>query len=229
MADVTVVLTFDDGPHALSDMDRNYTAQALRTLSANGVQNDTKAVFFIQTHVPHRGGSRVGRQIIRDIWAAGHMVGIHTGSTEDHVRHTERAAQGKLREDLERAVQYLNELGISSVYVRPVGGALNDEVRRIYRALGLRSLLWDIDSKDSHRGVRRPDITAHLRRRIREVAAAGQGEAIVLFHELDSDTRGNIEHYMATMQSSLSGAGHRIRFPTTRSDVLPILQRRASA
>jgi peptidoglycan/xylan/chitin deacetylase (PgdA/CDA1 family) len=225
MAEVTVVLTFDDGPHALADLSRNYTAQALRTLRTNGVQANTKGVFFVQTHVPHRGGSRVGREAIQRIWAEGHVVGIHTGSVEDHVPHTQR--RGELRGDLEGARRYLQELGITSTFVRPVGGQTNSAVLATYRDLGLKMVLWDIDSRDSHGGYNRGRITAHLRQRVGALAGAGKSEVVVLFHELDSDTRGNIEHYMETIAKTFQEAGHEARFPTTRNDVLAVLQRYA--
>ena len=126
MVGVTVVLTFDDGPHAARDPDRNYTRQALGTLNVNSVQNGTKGVFFIQTHVPFRGGSQTGRNVIEAIWAEGHVVGIHTGSTEDHVPHTQRG--GRLRDDLTNASRYLQDLGITTNFVCPVGGAVNEAV-----------------------------------------------------------------------------------------------------
>lgn len=229
MAEITVVLTFDDGPHSRADLAQNYTAQALQSLRTNRVQPNAKAVFFVQTHVPHRGGSRVGKEMIRNMGAEGHIVGIHTGSAEDHVSHIARRDRGELRNDLERAMRYLRDLGIQSLYVRPVGGQTNDPVRNTYRALGLKMLLWDIDSRDSHSGYTRDRITQHLRQRIRDLANAGNREVIVLFHELDRDTRGNIEHYMANLRSSLQEAGHGIRFPTTRSDLLPVLQRRSAS
>ena len=225
MADVTVVLTFDDGPHAASDPDRNYTRQALRTLRTNSVQANTKAVFFIQTHVPFRGGSQSGREVIEAIWAEGHVVGIHTGSTEDHVPHTQRG--GQLRDDLQRASRYLDNLGISSAFVRPVGGAVNAAVLQTYRFLGLKMVLWDIDSRDSHSGYGRNRIDQWLTREVRRTISAGKTELIVLFHELDRDTRGNIEHYMEVLTASIREAGHRARFPTTRNDVLAVLNRYA--
>ena len=225
MVDVTVVLTFDDGPHAARDPERNYTRQALRTLNVNSVQNGTKGVFFVQTHVPFRGGSQTGQNVIEAVWAEGHVVGIHTGSTEDHVPHTQRG--GQLREDLTNASRYLQNLGITSDFVRPVGGAVNEAVLATYRSLGLKMVLWDIDSRDSHTGYGRNRISLWLAQEVARTISAGKTELVVLFHELDRDTRGNIEHYMEVLRDAIRDAGHQDRFPTSRNDVMSVLNRYA--
>lgn len=225
MAEITVILTFDDGPHSAGNPDRNYTRQALRALKTNNAQANTKGVFFIQTHVPFRGGSTTGQEVIRDIWADGHVVGIHSGSTEDHVPHTLRG--GKLRDDLQGARRYLENLGIISTFVRPVGGAVNDAVLGTYRSLGLKMVLWDIDSRDSHSGYDKSRIDQWLAEEMKRNLNAGKTEIVVLFHELDRDTRGNIQHYMEVLEKSVLGAGHKARFPTTRNAVLAVLNRYA--
>ena len=51
------LLTFDDGPHA-------NTGQVLRHLARNPVQQDIKAIFFVQTRHPKRGGSAEGRAML---------------------------------------------------------------------------------------------------------------------------------------------------------------------
>ena len=75
------LLTFDDGPH------RN-TGKVLRQLARNPVQPGVKAIFFVQTRHPERGGSSEGRAMMTIEHAEGHLLGLHTGTLQGHVSHT---------------------------------------------------------------------------------------------------------------------------------------------
>ena len=150
-----VALTFDDGPHAAGlGTGNNRTEKVLDTLRDKGA----KAGFFIQSHAlsgegsPHRGNTRVGRQLIRRMHAEGHAIGIHTGGTRDHESHITAEAAGRLSGELAGARDFIRETtateteaGVETTLVRPPFGSSNEAVRNTYATLGLTNLLWDID------------------------------------------------------------------------------------
>lgn len=227
MTTVTAILTFDDGPHAASTGSSNYSLQALDALKTNSVQPNAKAAFFIQTAVPYRGGSDGGKNVLRRMVAEGHVVGIHTGSAEDHVSHVLRQRTGKLPDDLAGAIEYLDiELGVQDRFVRPVGGACNAQVLGTYKEAGLQIIHWDIDSLDSHLRVGVADIREQLGKEIVRQANAGATEVVVLFHELDADTRGRIEDYMAVLKQSAGDAGHAVKFAMSKQEIVRAFKRR---
>jgi peptidoglycan/xylan/chitin deacetylase (PgdA/CDA1 family) len=99
MADIKIVLTFDDGPQT----EGKCTQKVLDTLDAPGDGlKPIKAAFFVQTHSPNAMGRRClagkGREshrcpaeaLVQEEYRRGHVVGIHTGSTKDHACHKNR-------------------------------------------------------------------------------------------------------------------------------------------
>ena len=78
---IRFLLTFDDGPHA-------NTGRVLRQLARNPVQQDVKAIFFVQTRHPQGGGSAEGRAMLAIEHAEGHLLGLHTGTPRGHLSHT---------------------------------------------------------------------------------------------------------------------------------------------
>ncbi|HEY6083840.1 MAG TPA: polysaccharide deacetylase family protein, partial [Nitrospira sp.] len=74
------LLTFDDGPHAC-------TPSVLKQLANNPLQQDIKAIFFVQTRNVNGAGSRFGRSLLHLEHEQGHVLGLHT-ATEAHVSHT---------------------------------------------------------------------------------------------------------------------------------------------
>ena len=219
VAVIPTVLTFDDGPHAATK--ENYTAAALGTLRERGM----KGAFFVQTHVGYRGGSTEGEKLIRRLHEEGHVVGIHTGSAQDHVRHTVREREGLLGDDLARASKRLEALGIRPRFVRPVQGVCDAPVLEQYEEAGLKLVHWDVDSRDSARGYTPDRIAAHLKESFSKVGA--KSHVVVLFHELDPDTRGQIVRYIDVMVSAATDAGHSLRFPTTRQEVMAFFEARS--
>ena len=215
---VKVVLTFDDGPH--HGTSKNLTGQALDVLKKHKI----KAAFFVQTHVAIRGGSIQGKKMIERMHKDGHLVAIHTGSTVDHATHTLRASQNKLDADLKAAKAYLKARGIAAKYVRPPEGKHNPKVLEIYRNQNLKMILWDIDSKDSARGIREKDIKAHLSLKIKHFV--GKGSVVILFHEIDSDTRGKIETYVKALRQSAEAALGQLEFAKTRKEIADVFAKR---
>jgi hypothetical protein len=109
--------------------------------------------------------------------------------------------------------------------VRPVGGACNRAVLRRYTEARLKLVLWDIDSRDSLRGFTPARIERHLRDQMRQIGA--RGRIVVLLHELDADTRGNIQRYIDALTSAAREAGNALRFPATRRELEAVFEGRA--
>jgi peptidoglycan/xylan/chitin deacetylase (PgdA/CDA1 family) len=216
----------------------NYTEHVLRTLEANSVQDHIKAVFFVQTHVPFRGGSEVGRQLITRMGAAGHVVGIHTGSFQDHVDHRVRAARppydwnedgvlderdgaNGLESDLLRAQARIEQLtGTRPGLVRPTYGFTNAAVRASYRTLGLQAMFWDVDSRDALDNGRGPAvIEVNVRQQVRALIRARHQPIIVLFHDINATTQAHLDDYLIAIFEAAEAEGKMAVFPTTTDEL----------
>jgi peptidoglycan/xylan/chitin deacetylase (PgdA/CDA1 family) len=143
-----IYLTFDDGPH------RVWTPRILDLLD----KYDAKATFF-----------QLGRQtaaepaLAAEVRRRGHAVGNHT---VNHVRLTSLSAP-KLRAEISG--------GPASACLRPPFGLTNARVHRTAASLGLREVLWTVDTWD----WRKPG-TAKIVRAL--LTGAGPG-VIVLLHD----------------------------------------------
>jgi len=170
--------------------------------------------------------------------ADGHVVGVHTGSTRDHVDHRERAAappydwnhDGALDEhdganglesDLLRAKDRIRTLtGSEPVLVRPTYGVTNEAVRTVYRNLGLRMLLWHVDSRDALDHRRGPDtIEANIRSQLRAQIAVGRPVIIVLFHDINFATQTHLDDYLIAIYEAAEAEGKVAAFPTSRKEL----------
>jgi len=219
----------------------NYTEHVLGTLEANSVQDHIKALFFIQTHVPIRGASEAGRNLIARMAAAGHVVGVHTGSSEDHVDHRRRAAMpaydwnrdgvrdgaNGLESDLLRAKARIERLtGVEPTLVRPTYGVTNPKVRATYRRLGLHMVFWDVDSRDALDNRRGPlVIEANVRSQIREQIRKGHRTIIVLFHDINAATQAHLDDYLIAIYEAAEGEGKVAMFPTSADELRTWLER----
>lgn len=168
----SVLLTFDDGPHVL------HTPRILDILAHYRI----KAVFFqVGQNIGALGADGVTirePQIIERILSEGHAVANHT--------HTHpllpRLDELKLTDEIDRTEALLSaathgHAGRASLF-RPPYGARNDLVLAEVTARGLRSVLWNIDSRD----WADPVSQSVARRVIEESAREGRG--IVLFHDI---------------------------------------------
>lgn len=135
------LLTFDDGPHA-------NTGKVLRQLARNSVQQDVKAIFFVQTRHPRGGGSAEGRAIMAIEHAEGHLLGLHTGTPRGHVSHT-----GMTTTDLDRSLldgkADLNGItGRPTLLVRPPYWMFNSSTLYRYGRHQLHMMLSDVKAFD---------------------------------------------------------------------------------
>jgi peptidoglycan/xylan/chitin deacetylase (PgdA/CDA1 family) len=177
-----VYLTFDDGPTPA------WTPRVLELLARHRAQ----ATFFV-----------VGRQatahpeLVRQAWAAGHGVGNHTWS---HRRLT-RLGVGALEAEVgATSVAIQRATGAPVHCLRPPHGTVDAATAGRARALGLRLVMWDVDSND----WRRPGAGVIAGRVLGRVRSGD----VVLLH----DGGGDRSQTLAALQqvlSSLSARGFR--------------------
>jgi peptidoglycan/xylan/chitin deacetylase (PgdA/CDA1 family) len=125
-----VALTFDDGPRVGTTA---RLVHELRSLHA-------PATFFMV-------GSRVREypRLVRLVARAGFAIANHTW---DHARLTNLRDTG-VRRELRRTARALRAAGVRPTDLgRPPYGAVSPRVRADFRELGLRPVLWTIDSRD---------------------------------------------------------------------------------
>jgi len=137
----TVVLTFDDGPHA------SYTEEIAAILK----QYNVPGVFF---QVGQNVGKidATGKQSLnknadtsKKLMDAGHVLANHSFS---HALLSKESGNG-LHAEIERTDQLLKTINAKrSPLFRFPYGAKNKEGMQILQTLGLRSVMWNIDSLD---------------------------------------------------------------------------------
>lgn len=237
-----VVLTFDDGPHVEEwGRDRNYTEKVIRTLKENLIQKDVKAVFFVQTHAPGRGGTPVGREIIAAVAKQGHVIAIHTGSFVDHASHRKRAAarpfdvngngtidggdgaSGLESDMIQAKVRIYGLTGRVPAYVRPTYGERNETVKAVYERQALGMILWDIDSGDNTGSPPVDTVNQNIHEGIERCLAAGKSQLVILFHDINSRTAENLEEYLANICIAARRLGKTVAFPTSPERIIEML------
>jgi peptidoglycan/xylan/chitin deacetylase (PgdA/CDA1 family) len=177
-----VHLTFDDGPTPA------WTPRVLELLARHRAQ----ATFFV-----------VGRQaaahpeLVRQAWAAGHGVGNHTWT---HRRLT-RLGGGALEAEVgptSAAIQ--RATGAPVRCLRPPHGTVDAASAEQARALGLRLVMWDVDSND----WRRPGAGVIAGRVLGRVRSGD----VVLLHDGGGD-RSQTVAALQQVLASLSSRGFR--------------------
>ena len=233
---VEIILTFDDGPHTqVTGTRRNYTENILNTLERNTLCNNIKAVFFVQTHASNRGGNAIGQELITMAARKGHIIGIHTGSNQDHARHPARGSlpaydinhdgvvnkrdgHSALDSDMIRAKKRIaNFTGKVPAFVRPTYGDFNRDVRNIYATQDLNMIMWDIPSEDNIRSRESIEsIEEHIRKSVRREVLSGNRRIVVLFHDINRRTQRELMRYLYCITDTVMELGMRPRFPTNR-------------
>jgi peptidoglycan/xylan/chitin deacetylase (PgdA/CDA1 family) len=174
----TVALTFDDGPS-------RYTGQILDILKRNHVH----ATFCML-------GDNAGRYRAnaRRVVAEGHRVCNHS---RDHKNMT-KLTSAKARAEVTQAQgQIRAAAGVTPKVFRFPYGASNARVRAVVRGTGLRSLGWNVDTRDWQRPPART-ITA------RAVGHSHPG-AVILMH----DGGGDRTHTIASLDATIKQLRHK--------------------
>jgi peptidoglycan-N-acetylglucosamine deacetylase len=146
-----IALTFDDGPGP-------YTPKVLKILQ----NHHAKGTFF-------EIGEQVSRES-RDVLKAGEELANHSYHHEDYPSRASMAAtNGSIR----------SVTGFEPCLFRPPGGAYDSRVLRDAKALGMTTIIWNVDPQDWSR----PGASAIYSR----VVSAARPGAIVVMHDGGGD------------------------------------------
>jgi peptidoglycan/xylan/chitin deacetylase (PgdA/CDA1 family) len=156
-----VALTFDDGPNDAA------TPELLEVLARHGA----RATFFAMGDF-----ARLRPEMVRQVVAAGHVLGNHTMS---HPRLSIESA-ARVRQELRDCNALLEEItGTPVLFFRPPFGARRPVVLRVARELGLTPVLWNVTGHDWNPiGVE--GILANLEKGIARNRRRGRGSNLLL-------------------------------------------------
>ncbi len=184
----SLVLTFDDGPHP------RHTERILEILTRFGV----KAVFFEVGQnlgvlkdgrvVPLGHSAEVSRRLLQ----AGYALANHS--------YTHAFLPKLSDEEIAREIELTNRMlrdvdDTQSILFRAPYGARNAKVMAAVQAHGMRSILWNIDSRD----WADPVPTSIANRAIAAVEAEHRG--IILFHDIQARTVEALPLVLETLQA----------------------------
>jgi peptidoglycan/xylan/chitin deacetylase (PgdA/CDA1 family)/tetratricopeptide (TPR) repeat protein len=171
----TIVFTFDDGPHP------RYTERILNTLN----KYEVKAVFF-------QIGKQVGRfkkdgNITLTKAANVNKKILESGSVLANHSYTHSVLPKLSKDDVSEELKKTNTLlrhvaGKDPVLFRAPYGARNNQVLAQIKAQNLRSVMWNIDSKDWA-----DPVPKSVARRVLKIADKEQ-RGIILFHDIQPQT-----------------------------------------
>ncbi len=155
-------LTFDDGPND------PYTPKLLDLLG----QHNVRATFFLIGNFVHQRPD-----LVRQIHAAGHLIGNHTTShpwlpllSARRVRNELAFCNATIEDAIGQPVRFF----------RPPHGARRPDVLRAARSLGLTPVLWNAMGFDWQPGRAAGQIAAHLTRGILRNQQRGRGSNLLL-------------------------------------------------
>ncbi len=219
LAPVRFLLTFDDGPDSGPD---GSTPLILRQLADNPVAPGIKAIFFVQTAHPRRGGAPAGQAQMRDTCAQGQLMAVHSGVVEGHVPHT-KLASDVLAASLRRGQGDIAvQCGHVTKVVRPPDWGYDTRTEAVYRQVGLDMLMADANARDGkiygwHISLRRRPHMRHELERVGQAMVAGRlpsvdgvTPVIVAFHDTNDFTASHMTEYL------------RILVDTARDNGLPL-------
>lgn len=218
-APIRFLLTFDDGPSASGFA--NPTLQVLHSLAENPVQNDIKAVFFVQTGASRAGNSDRGRRIMRREHTQGHILGFHS-ATSGHTNHRSLSPE-ELEQSLTQGSSIIESIGGGAPgLLRPPFWNYDQRTFAAYQRHGMHVLLTDVSANDGkiwgfNASPRR---RAHMLRELSEVReriAAGELPAVdgaipvvVTFHDLNRYTARHTREYLQILLDSAQAGGLKV-------------------
>jgi peptidoglycan/xylan/chitin deacetylase (PgdA/CDA1 family) len=219
------LLTFDDGPHA-------NTSAVLRQLARNQLQQNIKAIFFVQTRTASGGGSRWGQFILQKQHAEGHVLGLHTG-TESHVSHT-RLSRAEFDRSMRNGMEDISRITRKPVlFVRPPYWRFNASTLSGYTRHGLHMMLTDIKAYDGlNLGwhlFRRKNFGGQLRsvrRRLTNEELPKVDDAVpivVTFHDTNRYTASHISEYLDLLVDESVKSGMPLDNKCFYDETLPVV------
>ena len=191
-----------------------------------------------------RANTLNGKALVQRMGTEGHVVGIHTGSYEDHQSHTRRVDGNGLanRDDLlfqdfddveedpgigRTTMRFIQTYaGALPEFVRPPGSAYNNEVVRVYNHFNLKNILWDVDSKDTQEGAIVESVKSALRTGVHQAIDEKKEEIIVLFHDIKALTANNLPTFMQEIANTAKTKGRVARFVTNTNRVKEIMTKK---
>nr|WP_315598684.1 polysaccharide deacetylase family protein [uncultured Cupriavidus sp.] len=227
LAPVRFLLTFDDGPDSGP---YGGTPEILRQLADNPIAPGIKAIFFVQTEHPRRGGGPEGRAQMHDTCAQGQLMAVHSGVVEGHVSHT-KLAPDVLAASLRRGeADIVAQCGRVAKIVRPPNWAFSAETETIYRQVGLGMLMADANARDGkfygwHFSLRRRPHMRHELERVGQAMVAqrlqpvdGVTPVIVAFHDPNGFTASHMTDYLQILVDTARDNGLPLANPPFYTD-----------
>ncbi len=179
ISDKVVYLTFDDGP------DPTWTPKILDLLA----QHNAQATFFVLGR-----NALAYPELIEQLQLAGHVLANHSWSHADSTQ----LDQTSLIHELTSTQALLG--ATASTCFRPPYGKHNQQTDAIVNQLGLRVVLWDVDSGDwKQPGTE--EIVARIRSQIRD-------QAVVLLHDGGGSRQQTVEA-LELLLPELAAQGYR--------------------
>ena len=214
---VRFLITFDDGPSIRTDY--NPTLAILEQLARNDVQNGIKGIFFVQTRNSNGGGTEAGKDIMRFAYAQGHVLGLHSAEPAGHVKHV-RMGSAQLNQSLSNGMDDIRQItGSNPEFVRPPGFLFDAETQELYRNLGVKMLLSDVNARDGVIHVFNVSLRrrSHIRSELNRVYAEGglrqlpvvRGvvPVVVTFHDVNTYTAWHFTEYLHILMEQAVDVG----------------------
>src|SRR5262245_29058717 len=184
----TLVLTFDDGPHL------RYTDKILEILKRFKV----KAVFFHVGQNLGAVGKDGGVQAVRTAEASRHLLEAGFPLANHSFTHAllPKLSDADIAREIELTNRMLKEVSkTETILFRPPYGARDDRVLAAIQGHQMKSILWNVDSKDWADPV--PKSIAN-----RAIATVeGEGRGILLFHDIQGRTVEALPMVLETLQA----------------------------
>lgn len=191
-----IALTFDDGPSP------SYTPPLLAVLE----QYNVRATFF------QLGVCAVGHpDLVRAVAAAGHEIAVHSWGHPQYPR----MSSAQVTEDLRRCLNLFRTLVPDAAirWMRPPYGATNASVKAAIESVGLKQILWNVDTND----WRRPGGSVIYQR----IMAGARHGAVVLMHDGGGPREGTLEGVRQAIPALLARGYELVTLSELMSAVTP--------
>jgi len=227
LAPVRFLLTFDDGPDTGP---YGGTPFILRQLADNPVTPGIKALFFVQTEHPLRGGGPEGRVQMHDTCAQGQLMAVHSGMVEGHTSHT-RLPSDVLAASLRRgAADIALQCGTALPVVRPPTWRHDTRTMDVYHQVGMKMMMADANARDGkiygwNISLRRRPHMRHELERVGQAMVAqrlqpveGVTPVIVAFHDPNGFTAMHMTDYLQILVDTARDNGLPLADPPFYTD-----------